>query len=537
MLTADQLDVLPGPILELYERFHTSIIEDIARRVAGLNYASAAWQVQRLSESGLLYKQILERIGEITGQSDAVLSKIFKRAGVDAMAFDDAIYKAAGLKPLPLNLSPQMMQLLVAGLNRTAGTMRGLIQTTAVSGQEAFLNASDLAYMQISTGTLDYNTAIREAVKEVAVNGVDVVHYASGHRDRINVAMRRTVLTGVNQTVGEMQITRAEEMGTELVQTSAHIGARNKGTGPANHEGWQGRVFSLKGGSKKYPNFEEETGYGTVTGLGGVNCRHSFYPWFEGISQNAYDQATLDNYASKTVTYNGKEMSFYEGTQVQRKLEREIRAAKREAAAVDAAGLDNSGELQKVRDLQGDMREFTRQTGLKRQYVREQSVLIPKLENISETGKKIEFSSYDYQHIANLGDIQSNFQADDIGRMFATQRPVIYNRYAASHLTGDTHRKRIKWLEENQEGLIRAILSPDFIERNIRLRDDGHFSITLISELFSGGKKEGRFITVAISLSKNIEKGYHQITTIHPASWEDLFYVDGELKKKFIRIK
>lgn len=72
------------------------------------------------------------------------------------------------------------------------------------------------------------------------------------------------------------------------------------------------------------------------------------------------------------MTYNGKEMSFYEGTQAQRKIEREIRAAKREAAAVDAAGLDNSSELQRVRDMQGKMREFTRQTGLQRQYPREQ---------------------------------------------------------------------------------------------------------------------------------------------------------------------
>lgn len=374
MLTADQLDVLPGPILELYERFHTSIIRDIARRVAGLNYASAAWQVQRLSESGLLYKEILDRIGELTGQSDRELRKIFKKAGVDAMAFDDAIYKAAGLKPLPLNLSPQMLQLLAAGLNKTAGTMRGLIQTTAVSGQEAFLNASDLAYMQISTGTLDYNTAIREAVKEVAGKGVDVVHYASGHRDRIDVAMRRTVLTGVNQTTSEMQLALAKQMGTNLVQTSAHIGARNKGVGPENHEGWQGRVFSLVGKTDKYPNFEEETGYGTVTGLSGINCRHSFYPFFKGISKNAYDKATLNDYANKNVTYNGKEMSFYEGTQAQRKIEREIRAAKREAAAVDAAGLDNSSELQRVRDMQGKMRDFTRQTGLKRQYPREQVV-------------------------------------------------------------------------------------------------------------------------------------------------------------------
>jgi len=65
-------------------------------------------------------------------------------------------------------------------------------------------------------------------------------------------------------------------------------------------------------------------------------------------------------------------MSFYEGTQVQRRIEREIRKAKREAAAVDAAGLDNSEELARVRALQAQMRDFINQTGLQRQYPREQ---------------------------------------------------------------------------------------------------------------------------------------------------------------------
>lgn len=299
MLTAAQLDGLPSPILELYERFHTSIIRDIARWVAGLYYSSAAWQVQRLSESVLLYQEVVERVSVLTGESEEALKKIFEQAGVRAMSFDDGIYRKAGLRPLPLNLSPQMMQVLVAGLQKTSGLMRNLTGTTAVAAQEAFLSASDLAYMQISSGALDYNTAIREAVSEVARKGVDVIYFASGHRDTIDVAMRRAVLTGVNQTTGEMQLARADEMGAELMQTSAHIGARNKGVGLANHEGWQGKVFSLKGATKEYPNFEEVTGWGTVTGLGGINCRHSFYPFYKGISKNAYDQATLNEYASK----------------------------------------------------------------------------------------------------------------------------------------------------------------------------------------------------------------------------------------------
>ena len=376
MLTSDQLDVLPGPILDLYERFHISILEDIARRVASQLYTSAAWQVQRMIEAGLLYDDLLHRIAELTGESERTLRRIFEKAGVTAMRFDDAIYKAAGLKPLPLNLSPQMTRILSIGLRKTAGLLRNLTLTTARSGQELFIAATDLAYMQISTGALDYATAVREAVKEMAGQGLEVIYYESGHRDKIDVAVRRAVLTGVSQTAGQLTEARADEMGADLVQTSAHLGARNKGDVPENHDMWQGRVFPRGKDPKhtEYPHFYAVTGYMTITGLYGINCRHSHYPFYKGISQNVYDQAMLDEYVSATVTYNEKEMSYYDATQHQRKIEREIRKAKREVTAVEAAGLDSFEERRRVRAWQAEMRNFLQQTGLQRKWERERIV-------------------------------------------------------------------------------------------------------------------------------------------------------------------
>jgi hypothetical protein len=290
---------------------------------------------------------------------------MFEQAGVKAMRFDDGIYKAAVLDPLPLNLSPAMAQTLAAGLRKTNGVMQNLTRTSAASGQNAFIDAADLAYMQVTSGALDYNTAIRLAVKDVASQGLSVINYA-GRRDRLDVATRRTVLTGVNQTVGQLQTARADEMGCDLVAVTAHIGARNRGTGPANHESWQGKVYSRSGTSQKYPNFVEKTGYGTGEGLGGWNCRHNFYPYFEGISENAYSQAELDDYAGKTVTYNGQAMSVYDATQEQRAIERRIRHWKRQAGALEAAKLDNGPETDKVKYWQARMRDFVRQ--MNRQY-------------------------------------------------------------------------------------------------------------------------------------------------------------------------
>ena len=362
MLTFDQLNTLSGPIIDILERFQLSVIRDIARRLVKLNFASAAWQVQRLTESGLLYEQVLEELSKLTGQSEAVLRQTFQNAGVTAIKFDDAIYRAAGLSPIPLRLSPAMLNTLMAGLEKTNGIIRNLTMTTAISAQNSFINAADLAYLQVSTGAMDYNSAIRAAVKDVANQGLSAISYV-GRKDQIDVAMRRTVLTGINQTVGKLTETRADEMGADLVQTSAHIGAR------PTHQIWQGKIFSRSGTHKKYPNFVEETGYGTVTGLSGINCRHSFYVFFEGISENAYKDLT--EYEGKPVTYNGKEITFYDATQKQRYIEREIRKAKREASALEAAGLDNTNELAKVKSMQASMRDFIKQTGLNRQSVRE----------------------------------------------------------------------------------------------------------------------------------------------------------------------
>ena len=374
MLTDSQFDAFVNPMMSLYSDYETSVIEDIARRLANLDFASAAWQVQRLNESGALYKDIIKKLSKLTGKSESALREILKSAGVKAIKFDDEIYKAAGLNPLPLNMSPAMVQALKAALEKTNGVINNLTKTTVLNAQQTFIKAADLAYYQVSTGAMSYDQAIRAAVKKLAADGLDVVDYASGHRDKIDVAMRRAVLTGVAQTANTLQMTRADEMGSDLVAVSAHIGARNTGTGPENHEAWQGKIYSRSGTHPKYKNFVEATGYGTGEGLGGWNCRHSFYPFFEGISENAYTRAEVRDMNNKKVTYQGKEMDFYTATQYQRGIERKIREWKRQEAALQAAGQDASFETGKVKQWQQTMREFIAETELDRQRVREQII-------------------------------------------------------------------------------------------------------------------------------------------------------------------
>lgn len=366
MLTFDQLDPYSFLIMDLYEEYMQSVINDIVRRLVKIGSITntAAWQMQRLIESGKIYENAIKEIAKLTGKSEMELNKLFTEAGVKSLKFDDSIYRRAGLQPLSLNLSPAMSDVLAAGLRKTKGIMQNLTLTTAINARQNFINAADLAYMQVSSGTFSYDDAIRQAVKSVADKGLNTVEYTSGHIDQLDVAMRRTVLTGVAQTTGNLQIVRADELGQDLVQTSAHIGAR------PTHQEWQGKVFS-RSGKKGYPNFSS-TGYGTITGLCGVNCRHSFYPFFEGISENAYKESELKKYKQKTVKYNGKDIPIYDATQIQRNIERRIRYWKRQVSALEAGELEHVTESAKIKQWQLRARQFVKETGLQRQNVREQ---------------------------------------------------------------------------------------------------------------------------------------------------------------------
>jgi len=221
--------------------------------------------------------------------------------------------------------------------------------------------------MQIVTGGMDYQRAIKNAIYGLAGNGLESIRYPSGHVDYLDVATRRATLTGANQTAAEIQLANMQQIGTDLVETTAHPGAR------PTHAKWQGQIFSISGTHPVYPSFRETTGYGTGPGLCGWNCRHSFFPFFEGLSDEAYPHDKRREYNTATVDYNGEKINLYDATQQQRYLERKIREWKRRLSASEAAGLDTAKEKQKVRQWQAVQRDFINQTGLRRDYFRERA--------------------------------------------------------------------------------------------------------------------------------------------------------------------
>ena len=323
MLTPEYLDVCAGDLVALYSELDQSILSIVAARIAKTNYVggTSRWQIERLQEAGLVYEDVIAAIGRYSGISQDELRKMFAAAGVETITADNAIYTKAGLHPTGIKQSPAMTQVLRAGLKKTGGSLKNLTMTTAVTAQTAYINASNLAYMQITSGAMSMPEAVRHAVRSVAKQGT-TVRYPSGHTDQLDVAVRRASVTGVNQTCAGIQLANAQDMGCNHVETTAHIGAR------PSHAEWQGRVFMVNGSSREYPNLAEATGYGTGDGLCGWNCRHNFFPFFEGIDLRTYRDEDLNRL---------KNDGYYEAEQQQRKQEREIRAIRRELAGYDAA--------------------------------------------------------------------------------------------------------------------------------------------------------------------------------------------------------
>ena len=387
MLSPEYYEGCADQILSLYEQLENDVISDIIRRMmkTGKVTESAKHQAEILQNAGLFYDDILRIIARNTDATSQHVRTLFEDAGVEAVNFDNEIYRENGETPVDIRQSPAMRQTLEAGYRKTLGNMKNLTMTTAVTSQTAYVNACNQAYMQVASGAFSYQEAIKMAIKKTAENGAMVL-YPSGHQERIDVAVRRAVLTGVGQTCKKIGEMNAEESECDIMEITAHSGAR------PDHARWQGQLVSLSGRNagrviegKKVLSLRQ-IGYGKGDGFGGWNCRHDWFPFFEGYSKPVYSDDDLKQLDEKNIEYNGKKYSKYEISQIQRHYEREIRAAKREQTAFRIAVQEAKdpelkqvmqGSLNYANDIvkkkQAKMRDFINQTSHKRDYFREQN--------------------------------------------------------------------------------------------------------------------------------------------------------------------
>ena len=361
MLGPEYLAQLPDALCSLWRQVEDDILRDIARRITAADgmTETAVWQAQRMELLRTVQNDTVNTLAKYAKRSRSEIRRLLTEAGTATLAADDAIHRAAGKNAVPVNESPTLLNLLNAGYRQTLGSWQNLTATTAATVTGELEQRLDQAWLQVSTGAIDYNTAIRGAVDDLA-DGMKYVTYPTGHRDTLETAVRRCVLTGVNQTAAKLQLTRMEELGCEFVEVTAHEGAR------PSHAVWQGKIYHIGGAvtldGVRYEDFAKATGYGTGAGLCGWNCRHNFYPYWPGISVPNYTETRLAALNAKCVTYGGKQYTRYEISQMRRDLERRVRKYQRRFLAEDAAGVDTGPTAVKLKAARKALTAFVQDT-------------------------------------------------------------------------------------------------------------------------------------------------------------------------------
>lgn len=378
MFTPTEIEALPSAMEQLYRSLQLNIMSDLTERLKanGEEITSAAdWQINRLYELGVSKDEIDSLIQSTLNVSDAEIDRIYDEVVKSGYARNEELYKGKGKEYIPYAENKQLQQLVKAVKNQTKSEYRNITGSLgfAVRNADNTLSFTPLAdfyqrtldngLMQIASGAVDYNTVLKRAVKAMTDSGLRTVDYASGWSNRVDVAVRRALMTGFNQVVAKVNEDNAEQLGMEYFEVSYHRGAR------PTHQVWQGRVYSKK-------ELETVCGLGTVTGLCGANCYHSYSPFMKGIDTPTYSEEELDHMNEEENTpkeYNGKEYTAYEAQQRQRRLETAMRADRQKIELLTQGGADDdtiTGAKVRYFQRQDEYVKFSKAMNLPQQWER-----------------------------------------------------------------------------------------------------------------------------------------------------------------------
>lgn len=374
MLKDKDYRTLENAISRIYSDIETSLVLKICRwinRHEGETLDIDDWRMRKISGLGVMEKEIQNILIEASALQEGKVVEAVTRA-VEANSKSDrklyeAIlrYKKENTDLVYTIAASDMQKRRIEAVIKNARKALNMTNTLALeASQQNFLDAVNYAYLRVLEGAETLDNACWYASKALARKGLTIATYngLSAVNISMDAAVRRNVVTSVAQATAEMSKGMAQDLGLDLVQTSAHVGARPQ------HQKWQGKVFSLSGKSDKYPALsapqdEGGTGYGTAEGLCGCNCRHHFFPYAEGFKPADYgiDISPEEN------------EEIYIASQKQRQYERNIRSWKRTAQLAEQEGrtIDYNNAMTRVRSNQKALREICDQYDLPREYARE----------------------------------------------------------------------------------------------------------------------------------------------------------------------
>lgn len=374
-ITPEYLDAAPEPIAIAMRELEKDILREICSRfkLTGELNEVAMNNIRALRAQGLdmetIEKMIAKHSKETLPQVQEALDRVVE---YNQKYYNELASKASIAEPLFWVTAADIAQIQSQTLDGYRNITRSLGFALQTNGKvtfqpiaKAYQAALDKAEVKMQSGAFTLQQSLEDAVRELADSGIYTIDYATGHRDRADVAARRAIFTGLNQLTSKYTETAAETLETDLYEITAHRGARDKGTGWKNHKAWQGKVYSTKDGSK-YPNIYKVCGLGAVDGLEGANCRHHRHAFLEGVSERVYTDDELANIDPPPVEFEGRTYSAYEATQMQRKIERTVRKLERRRAAYNAAGMTGKEDQTgiRIRRLKKEYREFSRAASL-----------------------------------------------------------------------------------------------------------------------------------------------------------------------------
>ena len=355
---------LSGQIEKHFLNLEHMILEDIVRRIkkSGKITSTADWQINRLRIIGYSSEDIEKMIKETLKLSYPEVFELYDKIIDWEYVRNKDIYEQVNAKYIPYEENKELQQLTEGFIQQSNEDLRNITQSMGFyvdygNGKlvmtplaDIYQNYLDKAITGVIYGTFDYNTMIRKVVTQLTNSGLRQIDYASGWHNRVDVAARRAVMTGVSQLTGKISDMNADKLGTEHFEVAWHSGAR------PSHAVWQGKVWSKK-------ELVTVCGLGTGPGLLGWNCYHEYYPFVKGISERNWTDEWLEEQNRKENTpksFNGKEYTLYEAKQQQRKMETAMRAQREKVVLLKQGGADLDDVMIARAKYQGQLNEYAR---------------------------------------------------------------------------------------------------------------------------------------------------------------------------------
>lgn len=360
----DYKNKLASKIVARYQDLEERIMQDIVRRIvkAGEITSTADWQINRLRIQGYSSEDIEKEIKKALNASYPEMFELYDKVINWEYVRNKDIYEQIKAEYIPFEENGQLKQITEAIIDQSFDDLENVTNSLGFyldygNGQKVLTPLSqvytkylDAACYDIVTGAFDYNSVLRRVVTQLTNSGLRQIDYSSGRANRVDVAARRAVMTAVSQITGKISEYNAQKLGTEYFEVEWHAGAR------PTHAVWQGRVWSKE-------QLYSVCGLGTVTGLLGANCYHTYYPFFPGISERNWSDEWLDaknREESEPKEFNGKRYTLYEAKQRQRQMETAMRAQREKVRLLQHGGADQDEIILHKAKYQGQLNEYSR---------------------------------------------------------------------------------------------------------------------------------------------------------------------------------